>query len=333
MNVFNLGETDSEGRQKRVEHRGRYLRASRTGGVSLRAQTRVAGVNATANTSQGVRVSTKLAKNTQVALQNGRFVLRGRYGPDAAKINLSKSGVTVSTKTPVGAINWLKPGRSSFKMAGIQLRGQKAAVLQGIYGLLVAAVALLRFALWAVTAVVAFAITGVQWFVACRRLVAEKEDRPGFTLAEVAEAGAERLEDHGVDPVSEPARDLLAALTYAVVVLGRGETQFDPAAAGMADPKHTAALALATDIRVTGEQVAALLPAPYGEAYPKALVGVAHALAAAYADKVGVEFLGETLLALDDACLAGGPRTVLQEEMIDMLAAAFGVDLVMGEGS
>ncbi len=333
MNLLNIGETDSEGRQKRIEHHGKYLRASRTGGVSLRAQTRVAGVNATANTSQGVRISTKLAKNTQVALQNGRFVLRGRYGPDAAKINLSKSGVSVSTKTPVGAINWLKPGRSSFKMAGIQLRGKKAAVLQGIYGLVVAAVALLRFALWAVTAVVAFAITGVQWLVARRQLAAAKEDRPGFALAEVAAEGEARLEDHGIDPVSEPARDLLAALTHAVVVLGRGETQFDPAAAGVAEPEHAAAHALATDVRVTGEQLAALLPAPSDEAYPKALVGVAHALAAAYADKVEDAFLGETLLALDDACLAGGPRTVLQEEMIDMLAAAFGVDLVMGEGS
>jgi len=128
VGLFNIGDTDRDGRQKRIEHGGRYLRASRTGGVSLRAQTKVAGVNVTGNTSHGARISTRLAKNTQVAFQNGRFVLRGRYGSDAAKLNLSKSGVTVSTKTPVGTLNWIKPKRSSFTMAGIQLRGEKALI-------------------------------------------------------------------------------------------------------------------------------------------------------------------------------------------------------------
>ncbi|WP_435106586.1 hypothetical protein [Arhodomonas sp. AD133] len=130
MSLFKLGDKDRDGRQKRIEHTGKYLRAGRTGGVSLRAHTRISSVNVTGNTSHGLRVSTRLARNTQVAMQNGRFILRGRYGSDAAKVNLSKSGVSVSSKTPVGAFNWIKPGRSSFKLAGIQLRGHKAAYLR-----------------------------------------------------------------------------------------------------------------------------------------------------------------------------------------------------------
>lgn len=121
--------------QKRIEHTRRYLRASRTGGLSLRAQTRAAGVNPTGNTRHGACVSTRLAKNTQIAFLNGRFILRGRYGSDAAKFNLSKSGVTVSTKTPIGSFTWIRPGRSSSKIAGIQLRGHKAAAIQGIFAI------------------------------------------------------------------------------------------------------------------------------------------------------------------------------------------------------
>ena len=133
MGLFRIGETDRDGRQKRIEHAGRHLRVSRTGGVSLRAQTRAAGINATANSRHGLRLSTRLARNTQVAMQNGRFVLRGRYGSDAARFNLSKSGVTVSSRTGIGSLNWVRPNRSSARIAGIQVRGRNALALQGAY--------------------------------------------------------------------------------------------------------------------------------------------------------------------------------------------------------
>ena len=90
---------DADGRLKRIEYRGKYLRESRTGGVSSRAQTKLAGLNLTANTQHGFRVSTRVAKGTNVGFQNGRFVLRGRYGKGRTKLNLSKSGVSVSSKT------------------------------------------------------------------------------------------------------------------------------------------------------------------------------------------------------------------------------------------
>ena len=60
---------DSEGRLKRFEYRGKYLRASRTGGTSLRAQAKAAGLNFTVNSKHGVRVSTRVAKGTNVGIQ------------------------------------------------------------------------------------------------------------------------------------------------------------------------------------------------------------------------------------------------------------------------
>jgi len=336
VSVFNIGNTDRDGRQKRIEHGGRYLRASRTGGVALRAQTKISRVNVTANTSHGVRISTRLAKNTQVGFQNGRFVLRGRYGSDAAKLNLSKSGATVSTKTPVGTLNWIKPKRSSFTMAGIQLRGEKAVILQAVYGIVALAIALVTFAFKAVIflavmlfKLAGFALKALGWLIGRLWGAAAAREHPRFEITEIAAEGVRRLADQDVDLRDEPARDLLAALSYVMVALGRGQTRFDPEAAGMENSDQAAAHALATDMRVASEQVAAWLPDSSAATWPRAVAGVAHALAAAYAGKVGEDVPGETLLALDDACLAGGPRTILQEEMIDTVAAAFRVDLVM----
>ena len=142
MRFLNIGNKDKYGNQRRIEHRGKYLRASRTGGVSLRAQALAMGANLTANTKCGFRVSTTPMKNTQVALQNGRFVLRGRYGSGPFKLNLSKTGVTASSRNRLGSFNWIKPNRSSAKLFGVQLRGRKAANLQLVYIGLAAVLAL-----------------------------------------------------------------------------------------------------------------------------------------------------------------------------------------------
>jgi hypothetical protein len=119
-----------DGRLQRIEYRGKYLRVSRSGGIALRAQTKAAGINFTANSAHGLRASTRVAKGTQVAFQNGRFVLRGRYGEGPTKLNLSKSGVSVSTKTEIGTVNWFKPRYSSAKIGGIHVRGKNAAPLR-----------------------------------------------------------------------------------------------------------------------------------------------------------------------------------------------------------
>ncbi len=59
--------------------------------------------------------------------------LRGRYGSRPTRLNVSKTGVSISTRNRLGALNWIKPGHSSAKLLGVQLRGRKAALLQGIY--------------------------------------------------------------------------------------------------------------------------------------------------------------------------------------------------------
>lgn len=130
-----LGRKDDQGRQVRIEHRTRYTRISRTGGAAVRAQMQAAGINLTVNSSHGVRLSKGVLKGTQVALQHGKFRLRGRYGDGPTKVNLSKSGVTVSTRNQLGSFNWIKPNRSSAKLFGVQVRGKKAAQLHLLYAI------------------------------------------------------------------------------------------------------------------------------------------------------------------------------------------------------
>ena len=143
--MIGLGKKDEDGKQVRIEHRGKYTRASRTGGVAVRAEEKVGPLNLTANSSKGLRASTRVANGTRVALQNGRFQLIGRWRAGPLGFNLSKTGVSASVKNRAGTFNFLKPQYSSFKFAGVQLRGKKAAQLHVIYMLLIAAVVLLAF--------------------------------------------------------------------------------------------------------------------------------------------------------------------------------------------
>ncbi len=143
--MIGLGNKDEDGKQVRIEHRGQYTRASRTGGIAVRAEEKVGPLNLTANSSKGLRVSTRVANGTRMALQNGRFQLIGRWRAGPLGFNLSKTGVSASVKNKAGTFNFLKPQYSSFKFAGVQLRGKKAAQLQVIYMLITAAVVLLAF--------------------------------------------------------------------------------------------------------------------------------------------------------------------------------------------
>lgn len=312
MGFLKIGEKDKDGRQKRIEHTGRYLRVSRTGGVALRAHVKAGGINITGNTRHGLRLSTRLAKNTQIAMQNGRFILRGRYGSDAARINLSKTGVTVSTKTPIGAINWVKPGRSSVKIAGVQMRGQKAAVMQLIYLVWMAIASSLRMIFGGLNAVV--------------QMLHSKE-RLGLALDEVKPVGEALIQQLNVDLTQEPARDLFAGLVFIVTALGRGQTQFQPNELGMPKPQTAVEHALLDDMTVAGTQIVGWLNARVDD--PLAILGVMQQLAVALAARADTGFKSEALLSLDDACLASGPRTVLQDEMIDLLAEIFAVDFAI----
>jgi hypothetical protein len=151
--MFGLGKRDEEGRQVRVEHRGEHTRLSRNGGAAVRAEAHAGPLGATVNSSKGLRLSARLARGARLGLQNGRtqFIGRWRSGPFA--LNASKSGPSASVKTDVGTLNLLKPRYSSFKVAGVQVRGQNAVVAQladmGARAGFAVAMAALRLLTWA----------------------------------------------------------------------------------------------------------------------------------------------------------------------------------------
>lgn len=145
--MFGLGRKDEDEKQVRIEHRGKYTRASRTGGVAVRAEKKLGPVNATANSSEGVRLSTRVARGTRVAFQNSQFRLIGRWRSGPMGFNLSKTGVSASVKNQAGTFNFIKPQYSSFKIAGVQLRGKKAAQIQLVYMSIMAAAFLAVFGL------------------------------------------------------------------------------------------------------------------------------------------------------------------------------------------
>jgi hypothetical protein len=188
--MFGLGNKDKDGKQVRIEHRGKYTRASRTGGVALRAEKKLGPINATAtataNTSTGIRLSSRVAQGTRVALQNGKFHLIGRWNTGPLGFNLSKTGMSASVKNRAGTFNFIKPQYSSFKLAGIQLRGKKAAQIQLIYMSIMAAVFLavfgvriLVFLAWMLWLPFAFMIDFVTGFI--RGVSGSENRRPEVT--------------------------------------------------------------------------------------------------------------------------------------------------------
>lgn len=129
------------------------LRLSRTGGLNAGWHP-FRGV--TFNSKHGLRVS-KTFKGLTTGLQGGKLILRGRWSTSNGLLNtnLSKSGLSFSTKSRFGTYNWINPNRSSFKFAGIQIRGKKAAgpaFIFALFAILVGAVQavvyLLKLALW-----------------------------------------------------------------------------------------------------------------------------------------------------------------------------------------
>jgi len=301
--MFNIGETDEQGRQKRIEHRGKYLRASRTGGVSLRAQTKAAGLNVTGNTRHGIRISTRIGKGTNIALQNGRVRLRGRYGKGPTKLNLSKSGFSVSTKNTLGTFNWTNPNRSSAKLFGVQMRGKKAANLQMIY---------LVFALLAgLVKLLAMLVLGLfQALAVVLRVTAQLAERSGQATVDLARAararrlrrkGNRKLQEHGIDASAWDSEGLRQALCYVVATWGRGLSAEDVEA--------TEAPAVQLDSLIESGK-------PRSEA--RQMLEVFAALARHYRDSAPPEELGETLFLLDESARQERARTRLQDRMIDL---------------
>lgn len=308
--IGNLGRKDRDGRQVRIEHRGRNLRLSRTGGVALRQEVRAGRIGLTANTLHGLRLSTALGPGTQVAMQGGRFVLRGRYGSGPVKFNLSKTGVSASLASDVGRLNLTHPARSSAKLFGVQVRGQKAAwmnigamiatALVLVLKLLILAVlSLLRVAAWLGGALA----VGLQRVQARRRL--RKQERAFEALmGRVRECAAPI---GPFDMRTSPAGGAAKQARLAELLARNGGAE--NSAEGTAVPAGPTSDDDALDDLAEAWQVAGSL----------------------FAGKADVEIV-ETVLALDEGCVAAGGRTVAQEEMLGVIAEAGGVRVVEAKG-
>lgn len=308
--MFNIGKKDKHGWQKWIQHSGRHLRVSRSGGVALRARTEAAGINLTANTARGVRLSTSAGPGTQVAVQNGRFILRGRYKAGPLRLNLSRTGLSLSGRNALGAFNITNPNRSSAKIAGVQMRGRKAAQLQGVYMALVAvgegmkllaaaAVGLTRLLIWAIDGLLRLLLAVPGMVASSRRAL-----RNGYI----------RWRRHRLAPTLQAlpgeAEGALAALWAVHLGWGRGWT-----AAGLAGtlgekaPPALAAVAPWLD----GELAGAL----EGE---HDLDAVTAHLAEILRREHGSDALPERLLAMDEAGLVLGRRTRRQDRLLEVFA-------------
>jgi hypothetical protein len=116
--------------KKRIEYQGKNIRVSRTSGVSATKTVSKEGYAATFNTNHGIRLHKRLFKGARMGFQNGNFQFIGRYNSGPFNFNVSKTGLSTSIKNKRGSYNIIKPNYSSFKFAGVQVRGKNAATLQ-----------------------------------------------------------------------------------------------------------------------------------------------------------------------------------------------------------
>jgi len=330
MSLFGIGKKDRDGRRVRIEHRGRHLRASRTGSVALREQIRAGGLSLTANTRQGERVSMTPARNTQMAFQNSRFVLRGRYGEGPAKLNVSKSGVSLSAKMGLGTINITNPSRSSAKIAGIQVRGQKAAAITAVAALIQMLAVIIKVTITAIVYLILGARNlGLWLYETTSALIAQYR----FKRQQARRAARTRqLEDtvanwvrsnRGLDLTPETS---LTAIKRLLAQAGgdRNSDQGEKSASqdhcdgGDALQQLVDKLSLVDDPGITRNPDTAELP----------VVGTA-ILATHYRESAVSSDLTKAFFQRDEMTLEWPPRTVGQELLLEDIADLFGLRLAV----
>lgn len=327
--MFNVGRKDEYGKQRRIEHRGRYLRASRTGGVALRAQTKAAGVNLTGNTHRGVRVSATPAKNTQVAVQNGRFILRGRYSAGPMRLNLSKSGLSLSARNAMGSFNLSNPGRSSAKVAGVQVRGKTAAQIQAVYSVFLGLGLLIKFTAYATMFLFRLIVTvvGGAWNALVAIPGVLSAIRRGYRNFRLRGRVRRWARNHSPWPEDWDAETLQAALVLAYIAWGHGYaartvTTFwaeDPEAPTQPEADDLARwqqIAEALDTRLSSE-----------EGREQDVRTVFAALTQRITDRIPDEARAELLFQADELAEAHGPRTRRQEILIEIYCDFAGLRL------
>lgn len=333
MSNFKIGEKDQDGRQKRIEHTGKHLRISRTGGISLRKQAKIKGLNITANTTHGVRISHRVAKNTQIALQNNRLVLRGRYGRGPHRLNLSKSGISVSSKTPVGTFNWIKPNRSSFKVAGMHFRGKKAANMHVIYAvlsLLMMAAQMAMVLLSVALKALFFLVLAITAFISNLPSYIEETHRRWRNIK--LKGAVKKLDAALVKAIGEwdEAR-LYAAVLLLLNSHGRGvslQTAIENNLQGLAS--NTADWPLLTGLKTefsTTADTLAKAPMDKDTSFKQAMAQTA-LLAQRLKAIDKAENIIAYLLEMDEFLLTAGPKTKLQETLIQVFSDFTGLRFI-----
>lgn len=149
-------------RLKRLELWKNPVRASRTGGVAFRGSRKLGPVSLTANTQKGARASVAVAKGARIAVQNGRFQFIGLWLRGPFAFNLSKSGMSASIRNRHGAMNFVRPLRSSFTFGGIQIRGPLAFASNAVFLTLALVLMTLRAIIFVIPWILLFPVAVVR---------------------------------------------------------------------------------------------------------------------------------------------------------------------------
>ena len=297
----------------RIEYRGDYLRASRTGGVALRTHVKAGRIGVTANTQHGLRASARITQGTYVALQNGGLRLTGRYGKGPVKLNVSKTGLSASFKTGVGALNFPRPNRSSATIGGIQFRGKNALYLNLIALVLQLGFAAIRLAILVVVGVVQL-VAGLAtsaWYTTNGLYRGYQERRQNGRLEAQIHALPTWINTHF--PQAVPAIEGLnisrtkRAMIYLLTGHGRGLTM---ASGCFSQPRPN-------DVRLLLDKLVADREPrePYAESLALMLLLVDRFLALKTADD-----LANFYLKCDELSLEEGARTPLQWALLQVIA-------------
>jgi len=156
---------DEKSSSKRIEYKGKNIRVSRTGGVSATKTFKGNQVDITVNTKHGIRLHKRLFNGTRMGFQNGNFQFIGRYKSGPFNFNVSKKGFSSSVQNKRGSYNILKPNYSSFKMAGVQIRGKNAATFQMIYMMVIFIVNLIKLFWHLSITILWFTFLIIKWFL------------------------------------------------------------------------------------------------------------------------------------------------------------------------
>jgi hypothetical protein len=151
--------------KKRIEYRGKNVRVTRTTGVSATKTISKDGYGATINTNHGIRLHKRLFKGARMGFQQGNFQFIGRYNSRAFNFNISKGSVSNSIKNKRGSYNLMKPNYSSFKLAGFQVRGRNAAILQLTFLVFSLVINIFKFLWYTSITILWFLFLSLRWFV------------------------------------------------------------------------------------------------------------------------------------------------------------------------